>query len=172
MNKRTHSLRASFVVTIAAVGSMVGGGCADTIGPGATTPDGCPEAPPQAGDPCGAEGQFCGYGVCNATENSLASRVCQDGRWTQSFVSCNPPSWVDGGVDVTPDPTPTNVCPAAAPADGAPCAADAPLTCSWGSCEQNGSAGFAMGGCAEGTWRIFHASCNPPQFLRPDAGTD
>ncbi len=172
MNKRTKPLRASFVVTLAAVGSMAGGGCADTVGPGATTPEGCPAESPVPGDPCGNEGQFCGYGVCNATVNSLASRMCQDGRWTQANESCNPPSWVDAGDDATPDATPTNECPPAAPLDGAACAADGPLNCSWGSCAQNGSAGFAMGGCVEGAWRVFHASCNPPPLLRPDAGTD
>ncbi len=164
-----RSLRASFVVTVAATVGALNAGCGSEVKPITNPPFiECPSTPPTNGSACTASLGSCSY-ACASGGSGTAS--CLNGVWQSQITSCNPPApdvpdpsdVVDASdaSDVTalPDTTPP-VCPTTVPMRGSPCVAGTlPVMCNYGDCLGSPTL-FAR--CTSGAWDIAEVSCNPP----------
>lgn len=83
---------------------MAGAGCADTVGPGATSADAeplsCPTALPVDGTACPANAPFnCVWGGCHINGGlNYRTGGCADGTWHIFISSCGPVR-TDAGAD-------------------------------------------------------------------------
>lgn len=159
-----RTLRASFVITVAATVGALNAGCADTVN--GETPDGssvaCPTYAPQGGSACDPAlgSRVCSYG-CSFGGDGTAT--CVGGRWESRIGTCNPPA-----PDVMPiydtNPPPP-MCPATVPMAGSPCVVSmVPTMCNYGDC---GGSPTTFAQCLTGTWQIGVVSCNPPLDAPP-----
>ncbi|MCL4754615.1 MAG: hypothetical protein KJ015_30955 [Myxococcales bacterium] len=123
------------------------GGATWTVTSGALTCATCPASAPAVGAPCAAPAtETCSYskGCCPDVYQ------CDQGKWTQVPVSCNPPPLI---------------CPATPPQSGAPCDPCAmPGECSYDTCSALGK--LTKASCVNGAWLLGSTPC----LL--DAGTD
>lgn len=159
-----RSLRASFVVTVAAAVGALNTGCSSEPQPITNPPlIECPSAPPTHGSACTASLGSCSY---SCTSGGQGTASCPNGVWESQIGTCNPPPPdvvvdVADASDVTtpPDATPT-MCPAAAPVRGSACTAGTTaLTCNYGDCFGSPT---IMARCTAGAWDLLEVSCNPP----------
>lgn len=148
------ALKKPFVKTVASV-AMLGGaaaGCTGTEADVITNPPpkttSCPETKPTEGACDLPAGTSCGYDDCYGTPSTKVS--CEDGEWSFSTRSCNPP-----------EPS----CPEAAPTEGSACSTE-PYECNYGDCY---GAPTTTASCKDGTWELSTRTCNPPAPVCPEA---
>ncbi len=160
-----RSLRASFVVTVAATVGALNTGCSSEPQVITNPPlIECPTWAPTHGSACTASLGSCSYTCATGGEGTAR---CVNGVWESQIGTCNPPPPdvviidVADASDVTtpPDAAPT-MCPAAAPLRGSACTAGASaLTCNYGDCFGSPT---ITARCVAGAWDLLEVSCNPP----------
>lgn len=163
-----RSLRASFVVTVAATVGALNAGCGSEpliiTNPPVIE---CPSSPPTNGSACTASRGSCSYSCFSGGQGTAS---CPSGVWVSQIGTCNPPppdvpdpsDVVDASdaSDVTapPDATPP-VCPATTPMRGSPCVPGAlPSMCNYGDCLGSPT---IMARCIAGAWDIAEVSGAP-----------